>query len=423
MNALPNLSATMPQPAGLGAQYTQVRQRTAALCEPLSPEDTVVQSMPDASPAKWHLAHTTWFFEQFILSRREGFKPFRPRWDFLFNSYYQSVGPMHARPQRGLLSRPSLREVMAYRAHVDAAMAEALAGEVSPEVAFLVTLGLNHEQQHQELLLTDIKHLLSINPLQPAYRDDLAQRRATASPLSFVDGHAGVIEAGHAGVGFAYDNEGPRHPSLLHPHQIAQRPVTNAEYRQFIDEGGYRTPTLWMAEGWDVVQRQDWAHPLYWSDDLQSEFTLGGRRDIDPHAPVCHVSYFEADAFARWAGARLPREDEWEHLASAQAAISGNFQDDDLLQPMPADEPSEGVSQLFGDVWEWTSSPYVSYPGFKPLEGALGEYNGKFMCGQWVLRGGSCATPVSHIRATYRNFFYPADRWQFMGIRLGRDVS
>lgn len=427
MNAQPDWSTPVPSEGeGLKAYYRRVRQHTLRLCEPLSPEDTVIQSMPDASPTKWHLAHTTWFFEQFILARRAGYRPFRPAWDFLFNSYYQAVGPMHARTQRGLLSRPRLREVMDYRAHVDAAMDAVLDAEVASELAFLVTLGLNHEQQHQELLLTDIKHLFSIHPLQPAYRDDLPVRRGHVPALGFVDGDTGLVEIGHDAAGFAYDNEGPRHRALLHPHQVANRPVSNAEFLQFIEDGGYRTPALWMAEGWHIVQREAWAHPLYWSDDLCSEFTLAGRRDIDPDAPVCHISFFEADAFARWAGARLPREDEWEHLATAQASAAGNFQDDGMLHPMPASEADSDeapVQQMFGDVWEWTSSPYVNYPGFKPLDGALGEYNGKFMCGQWVLRGGSCATPADHIRASYRNFFYPADRWQFMGLRLGRDLT
>ena len=287
----------------------------------------------------------------------------------------------------------------------------------------LVTLGLHHEQQHQELLLTDVKHLFSVNPLQPAYAELEVRPSREAPALAFITGASGIIEIGHSGQGFAYDNEMPRHRELLHAHAIANRPVSNAEYRAFIDDGGYRTPTLWMSEGWDTVQREQWQRPLYWSEDLQSEFTLAGVRDIDPHAPVCHVSFFEADAYARWAGARLPLEAEWEHLAAAQAEVQGNFQESGLLHPCSSAGNGEAqVTQLFGDVWEWTASPYVGYPGFHPLPGALGEYNGKFMCGQWVLRGGSCATPADHFRISYRNFFYPASRWQFMGIRLGKDT-
>jgi ergothioneine biosynthesis protein EgtB len=405
------------------AGYARVRQRTLDLCRTLQPEDTVVQSMPDASPVKWHLAHTTWFFEHFVLGRDPAYEPFDARWAYLFNSYYQSVGPMHARLQRGLLSRPTLTEVVAYRRRVDDGVrAMLLAHGDDGELASLVALGINHEQQHQELLLTDVKHLFSLNPLQPAFADTPVRQGAATPRLRFIDGAAGIVGIGHDGAGFAYDNEGPRHRELLHPHAIANRPVSNAEYRAFIDDGGYRTPTLWMSEGWATVQREGWAHPLYWSDALDSEFTLGGRRAIDPHAPVCHVSYYEADAFARWAGARLPTEAEWETLAAAQDGIDGNFQDAGFLHPQAARDAGDGPLQLFGDVWEWTSSPYVNYPGFKPLPGALGEYNGKFMCGQWVLRGGSCVTPAGHVRASYRNFFYPADRWQFMGIRLGRDA-
>ena len=417
--------AALSRQASPEARYAHVRQRTLDLCSTLQPEDTVVQSMADASPVKWHLAHTTWFFEHFVLGRDPAYRPFDAQWNYLFNSYYQSVGPMHARLQRGLLSRPTLAEIVAYRHRVDDGVrAMLLAHDGDDELASLVTLGINHEQQHQELLLTDVKHLFSLNPLQPAFADTPVRRGTATPPRRFIDGVAGIVGIGHDGGGFAYDNEGPRHRELLHPHAIANRPVTNAEYRAFIDDGGYRTPTLWMSEGWATVQRESWNHPLYWSDALDSEFTLGGRRAIDPHAPVCHVSYYEADAFARWAGARLPTEAEWETLAVAQDGIDGNFQDDGFLHPQaPADtEAGDGPRQLFGDVWEWTSSPYVNYPGFRPLPGALGEYNGKFMCGQWVLRGGSCVTPAGHVRASYRNFFYPADRWQFMGIRLGRDA-
>ncbi len=405
--------------ADLSQQYLHVRQSSVALIAGLSAEDTVVQSMPQTSPSKWHLAHTTWFFEQFILGRDPGYRALHEPWRYLFNSYYESVGPMHARPQRGLMSRPTLAEVLAYRDQVDERMLKLLARDHDPETNALVTLGLHHEQQHQELLLTDIKHAFSINPLEPVYRQTPVPPASISLPLKFIPGIEGIAEAGHTGEGFAFDCETPRHRALLHPHAIANRAVTNAEFAQFIADGGYRMPTLWMAEGWNTVIQLGWQHPLYWSNDLQSEFTLGGRRPLDGNAPVCHVSFFEADAFARWAGARLPSEYEWEALAATQP-VRGNFIESGLLHPRAADSGA-GAQQLFGDVWEWTSSPYINYPGYRPLPGALGEYNGKFMCGQWVLRGGSCVSPREHLRASYRNFFYPADRWQFMGFRLGKD--
>ena len=402
-------------------RYTRVRAATVALCEGLQPEDTVVQSMPDASPAKWHLAHTTWFFEQFLLGRDAGYRPLHPQWHYLFNSYYQSLGPMHARPQRGMLTRPTLREILDWRRQVDERVLAVLA-HADPDSGALLELGLNHEQQHQELLLTDIKHLFSLNPLLPVFREQPAQaRRTVPPPLRFLSGREGIAQIGHAGHGFAFDNETPRHRVLLQAHSIANRLVTNAEYRAFIEDVGYRRPTLWLAQGWDILQRENRARPLYWDDDLQSGFTLAGHRELDPDAPVCHVDFFEADAFARWAGARLPTEAEWES-AAADCAIDGNFADAGVLHPLSANDDGAGLQQMFGDAWEWTSSPYVGYPGYRPTPGALGEYNGKFMCGQWVLRGGSCATPANHIRASYRNFFYPDARWQFSGIRLARDA-
>ncbi|WHZ18344.1 MAG: hypothetical protein OJF55_000493 [Rhodanobacteraceae bacterium] len=410
--------------ADAGLDYRRVRDATLALCATLAPEDTVAQSMPDASPAKWHLAHTTWFFEQFLLAYFEpAYRRFRDGWDFLFNSYYQAVGPMHARPQRGLLTRPTLREVVAYRAYVDDAMQALLDRRGDDrEVLARTTLGLNHEQQHQELLLTDILHLFSLNPLQPAYRDAPNAPNAECVPLRYIAGRHGIVETGYAGDGFAFDNESPRHRELLHPHAIANRCVTNVEFREFIEDGGYRNPALWLSEGWDIVRREGWSHPLYWDDALETAFTLGGRRAIEPSAPVCHVSFFEADAFARWAGARLPTEFEWEAVAQ-DLPVEGNFADSGALRPLPA-PPSDAAApqQLFGDVWEWTASPYVGYPGYQPAAGALGEYNGKFMCNQWVLRGGSCATPAGHVRASYRNFFPAPARWQFSGIRLARDA-
>jgi ergothioneine biosynthesis protein EgtB len=405
----------------IAARYRRVRDASVDLIAGLAPEDTAIQSMPDTSPVKWHLAHTTWFFEQFVLARAPGYEPVHAGWEFLFNSYYQSLGPMHVRAQRGLLSRPTLAEVLAYRARVDERMANRLDRDDDAERDAIVTLGLNHEQQHQELLLTDIKHLFSLNPLEPVYRQAVAGTATDAIPLRFIEGAAGICEIGHAGEGFAFDCETPRHRALLHPHAIANRAVTNAEFGDFIRDGGYRTPTLWMAEGWNTVAQRDWRHPLYWSDDLASEFTLGGRIALDPGAPVSHVSFFEADAFARWAGARLPTEAEWESAAATLAGTDGNFVDSGSLHPRAA-KAAAGLQQMYGDVWEWTASPYVNYPGYRAPAGALGEYNGKFMCGQYVLRGGSCVTPADHIRATYRNFFTPADRWQFMGLRLGKDL-
>ncbi len=381
----------------------------------------MLQSMPDASPGKWHLAHTTWFFEQFVLGRDPSYRSIDAAWNFLFNSYYQSVGPMHARPQRGLLSRPSLEEVRGYRRVIDDAVRELLVRDDDPVLQSLVELGLHHEQQHQELLLTDIKHAFWCNPLRPAYHGAPAPSVVAkqTGPLRFMDGREGIVEIGHRADGFAFDNETPRHRTLLQPHALASRLVTNGEYQAFVREGGYREPGLWLSDAWSLLQREGWQQPIYWEADLASEFTLAGVREINPHEPVCHLSYFEADAFARWAGERLPTEAEWESAAEG-VPINGNLQDEGRFQPRAA-SGAEGLQQLYGDVWEWTASPYVSYPGFRPLPGALGEYNGKFMCGQWILRGGSCVTPSDHLRASYRNFFPPHARWQFAGLRLGRD--
>ncbi|RUL80011.1 ergothioneine biosynthesis protein EgtB [Dyella choica] len=401
------------------ARFMRIRRQTLALCAGLSGEDLQVQSMPDASPGKWHLAHTTWFFEQFVLGHDPDYRSPNHEWHYLFNSYYESVGPMHARPQRGLLSRPTLGEIRDYRARVEEAVGELLVRGVNSELAARIELGLQHEQQHQELLLTDLKHLFSCNPLQPVYRDIAMPGEGRIAPLRFLPGRQGPVDIGHEGDGFAYDNETPRHTTWLSAHALANRLVTNAEYLAFVRDGGYQEAGLWLSDGWTVVQREGWQRPLYWQEDLASEFTLTGVRPLDPHAPLCHISYFEADAFARWAGARLPTEAEWED-AAARLPVHGNFQDNAHFHPI-AGSLGDGLLQMFGDVWEWTASPYVSYPGFKPLPGALGEYNGKFMNGQWVLRGGSCATPRDHIRASYRNFFPPHARWQFAGIRLGQD--
>lgn len=399
--------------------FARVRTASAALVDGLAPEDTALQSMPDASPSKWHLAHTSWFFEQFVLARDPAYVPYDERWNFLFNSYYQSVGPMHARPQRGLLSRPTLAEVLAYRQEVDARVQRLLARTADPAVPPLVTLGLHHEQQHQELLLTDLKHLFSLNPLEPAYRAAIPDAPALDVPMRFIDGPQGVTQIGHAGEKFAFDCETPRHRVLLQAHAMANRPVNNEEFRTFVRDGGYRKPALWLSEGWNTVTQRQWQRPLYWGDDLKSEFTLRGRKALDPRAAVSHLSFFEADAFARWAGARLPTEAEWE-VAAAALPVKGNLADSGTLHP-GGPQSADGFLQVFGDVWEWTGSPYLSYPGYRPPDGALGEYNGKFMCGQYVLRGGSCITPADHVRATYRNFFTPADRWQFSGVRLAQD--
>lgn len=412
----------------LRAKYQETRCTTLELTEPFSPEDQMLQSMPDCSPAKWHLAHTTWFFETFILSQHLlRYKPFDPRFKHLFNSYYKQLGSHPYRGSRGLMSRPSLEEVHAYRAHVDEAMLRYL--EIpNDETDSLIELGLNHEQQHQELIVTDLKNALWSMPLRLGR---VSQPRAgvTTPALDWVEFDGGIHEIGSSDEGFAFDNECPRHEVLLQPFRLASRLVTNVEYLEFMNDGGYRRPELWLSDGWDTVCAQGWKSPLYWEEQDESwlEFTFDGFREVDPASPVCHVSYYEADAFAHWSKARLPREEEWE-VASARAKREGNFLDSRKLHPQPVsplpDSPvpvsEDGLQQMFGDVWEWTASPYVPYPGFQPAAGLIGEYNGKFMCNQFVLRGGSCATPKSHIRATYRNFFPPSARWQFMGIRLAK---
>jgi len=403
--------------------YQRVRSLTLQLCVPLEPEDTVVQTMPDVSPTKWHLAHVTWFFERFVLEHfDDGYRRLDDNYDYLFNSYYYSVGQMHARPKRGLLTRPTYAQILDYRKHVDDAMLGLLVRDHAPdgELQQRVVLGLNHEQQHQELLLTDIKHVFSCNPLRPSLlaADAVAVPAAVAVPdYAYRDGEAGIHRVGAEGDGFCFDNETPRHDTLLQPHRIGSRLVTNGEFREFIELGGYRNANLWLSDGWAMVMKHGWNRPMYWSEDLQSEFTLSGERDIDPNAPVAHVSYYEADAYARWAGARLPSEFEWE-LAAQNEDIAGNFMDDRAWHPVASDDSA----QFFGDVWEWTASSYAPYPGFKPLDGSLGEYNGKFMCNQMTVRGGSCVTARDHIRATYRSFFYPQQRWQFLGFRLARDA-
>ena len=448
-------------------RFAACRARSEALAAPLLPEDQVVQSMPDVSPTKWHLAHVTWFWETFLLQPHlAGYRVFDPAYNHLFNSYYEAVGPRHPRPARGLLSRPGVAEVARYRAHVTAAMERLIAGADAPAfyvIAPLIELGLAHEEQHQELILMDIKHVFAQNPLAPAYRSAAPQPAPATVPLEWRGFTGGLVEIGHDGAGFAFDNEGPRHKVWLEPFRLATRLVANGEYLAFLADGGYRRPEFWLSDGWAAVQAQAWEAPLYWQRDGERwfEFTLAGLAPLDPFAPVVHVSHYEADAYARWAGRRLPSEAEWETVA-AQLPIEGNFLDRGVLHPIAAtaerltptltrpdrDAPhpyppprggrvSEGVSagarhdgsdtaapalfQMYGDCWEWTQSAYAPYPGFRAAAGAIGEYNGKFMSGQMVLKGGCCVTPANHLRASYRNFFPPAARWCFGGIRLAED--
>jgi ergothioneine biosynthesis protein EgtB len=419
--------------AVLACRYRDVRELTEELAAPLSPEDQTVQSMPDVSPTKWHRAHTSWFFETFLLvPGLPGYRPFHSDYGYLFNSYYEAVGARHPRPERGLLSRPGAAEVGKYRAHVDEAMERLLDRDLEPARAALVELGLNHEQQHQELLLMDIKHVLSCNPLRPAYAERPAPPPGRPAPLGWLDHPGGEVEIGHRGPGFAFDNECPRHPVRLAPFALGDRLVTCGEWRDFMADDGYARPELWLSDGWATVNAGGWQAPLYWSPDGAGDwtvFTLSGERPVDPAEPVAHVSLYEADAYATWCHARLPTEAEWEAVAAATAAPDspgdpgdpgdpGRFLDRAALHPRPA----AGGPQLFGDLWEWTRSAYAPYPGFCPAPGAVGEYNGKFMVNQYVLRGGCCATPPGHVRPTYRNFFPAGARWPFTGLRLARDA-
>jgi formylglycine-generating enzyme required for sulfatase activity len=443
------------QPGHIGQEeliswYRSVRGETERICARLKTDDYQLQSITETSPPKWHIAHVTWFFEAFVLPHfNPAYQPYHPRFSYLFNSYYETVGSMQPRPKRGMLSRPTVEEVYRYRAYVDEQMVALMAkpaaklGEAQwQELVFRVTLGLNHEQQHQELLLMDIKHNLSVNPLRPAYREELQSSQGQTASLTWVERSGGVREIGYAGDSFAFDNETPRHEVLLQDHKLASRLVTNGEYLAFMADKGYQRPELWLADGWYLIQREGWRHPLYWetkswetknwetkswelrgrelkdgdrAEDHWMQFTLGGLRELNHHEPVCHLSFYEADAYARWAGKRLPTEPELETMLMEQPQ-QGNFLDHDRLHPMP------GKGQWYGDVWEWTASPYSPYPGFKPLAGSMGEYNGKFMCNQMVLRGGCCVTPPGHVRASYRNFFYPHDRWPFTGLRLAEDA-
>jgi ergothioneine biosynthesis protein EgtB len=424
----PSAVCDVPRREFLTNNYSAVRRASEELCAPLAVEDYVLQSMPDASPTKWHLAHTSWFFETFVLAAHvPDYVPFHPKFSFLFNSYYNAVGSRWPRAARGLLSRPTVAEVFRYRAHVDGLMRELLGStrdENLDRLRPLIELGLNHEQQHQELILTDLKHALGSNPLRPAYCEELPPE-GPPPPLDWVTAPECLAWIGHDGTGFAFDNESPRHRVFLPGFRLASRLVTNEEYLCFLDDGGYDRPELWLSDGWAARQLHSWNSPLYW-DRLASEWsvvTLAGLQPLRMGDPVCHVSFYEADAFARWAGARLPTEEEWESAAAA-VPVAGHFLESGRFHPSacPAADDAGAAVQLYGDVWQWTRSPYTPYPGYAPTEGALGEYNGKFMCNQMVLRGASCATPRSHARATYRNFFPPDARWQFTGIRLAQDL-
>lgn len=405
----------------LAEQFAEVRRTTEDLAASLSAEDQMVQSMPEASPTKWHQAHTTWFFETFLLTpHAKNYRPFDERFAFLFNSYYKQLEGHPNRATRGLFSRPTLADVQGYRQHVNQAMGELLAGSLPTEVAQLVELGLNHEQQHQELMVTDIKHAFWMNPLRPSYKQGEARQAGSTPPQTWSEFPEGIHQVGHEGADFAFDNESPRHKVYLRAFRLASRLVTNREYLEFMNDGGYRRAELWLSDGWDQACANAWKAPMYWEQQGTNwfAFTCAGMQPLTLDEPVCHVSYYEADAYARWAGARLPTEHEWE-IAAAEREISGNLLEQRRFHPATAANAS-GLQQLFGDVWEWTASPYALYPGYQAAHGVLGEYNGKFMCNQMVLRGGSCATPASHIRATYRNFFPPHARWQFMGIRLAQ---
>jgi ergothioneine biosynthesis protein EgtB len=408
-------------------RYDAVRQLSEQLCRPLVVEDYVVQSMPDVSPTKWHLAHTSWFFETFLLKpHASGYREFDPHFSYLFNSYYNTIGDRHCRQNRGQLSRPTVDDVYAYRHHVDQHMRQLLSAaddRLQNVLAPLLEIGLHHEQQHQELMVTDIKHVFWVNPMRPAYLPQPARQATPVAPAGWIAFDGGVHEIGHAGDGFAFDNESPRHSQYVNPFELASRLVTNGEFKQFIHDGGYQKPEFWLAAGWATVNAEPWSAPLYWIQDNGQwlNHTLSGLRPVLDDEPVCHVSLFEADAFARWAGARLPTEAEWEVAAAPLDETAGAFVESQSFHPTTATSDAS-LQQMFGDVWQWTASAYLAYPGYRPPAGALGEYNGKFMCNQFVLRGGSVATSRTHIRRTYRNFFPPDARWQFTGLRLARDI-
>lgn len=425
---------TMNEPTAenseLGRRYRYVRCFSDKLCETLEPEDYVIQTMPEASPTKWHLAHTSWFFETFVLKKFcSNYQSQHPQYNFLFNSYYNAVGPFYSRPHRGLLSRPTVKEVFQYRSDIDLLVSELIESadeQLLKNLEPIITLGLHHEQQHQELILTDIKNVFWQNPLRPVFRGRQQAKRSTVPPLEWLNFEEGIHSIGHDGPEFSFDNETPRHPFLVPSFNLASRLVTNEEYLAFVEDDGYRRPELWLSLGWNTVNERRWMSPLYWEkrDGQWFTMTLAGMTELVLEEPVCHLSLFEADAYARWAGARLPTEQEWE-TASAGLPIQGNFVEKELFHVAPLTSASfnNKPAQMFGDVWEWTQSSYSPYPGYAPAAGALGEYNGKFMCNQYVLRGGSCATSRSHIRRTYRNFFPPDARWQFTGIRLAKDPA
>ncbi len=421
------LTTTSLSRESLIEDYRRVRSRTEGLARPITAEDAQVQSMDDVSPAKWHLAHVSWFFETFILRRDESYRSSREEFKVLFNSYYNTVGEKHPRSQRGFLTRPSLVEVMDYRHSVDDAIElylRSVPEQTLATLAPILRVGLHHEQQHQELMMTDILHVYWSNPLKPAYSESPSPPASTVPALDWHRYEGGVCRIGYEGDGFGFDNEYPRHRQFVHPFELASRTVTAGEYMEFIADGGYQRPTLWLADGWAQLQQDGWEAPMYWERRQATWWRMGlhGEQPVEPSAPVVHVSYYEAEAFARWAGARLPTEFEWE-VAASNVAVEGNLQESETWAPSPAAASSDGPVQLFGDVWEWTASAYLPYPGYRVNEGALGEYNGKFMCNQMVLRGGSFVTPQEHIRESYRNFFYPQSRWQFMGLRLARDVE
>lgn len=415
----------------IAERFAEIRGVTMKLIEPLETEDFIIQSHEDVSPAKWHIAHTTWFFERMILKEfKSNYVEFNPAFDFLFNSYYNTIGPYQPRHQRGVLSRPTVNQVIEYRNYVDQQVYNLLdesASETKKEIEALIYMGLQHEQQHQELILMDIKYNFFVNPLFPTYAQTEKRPLSKQQESQFVEFDGGLVEIGHDGNGFAFDNESPRHKVWLEPFKLATKPVTNGEFLEFINSGGYEKPEYWLSDGWSIVKDYNWKAPLYWLKDTEEKwqiFTLAGIQDLELDEPVSHISFYEADAFSRWKGKRLPTEAEWEY-ASQSVAIRGNTMDDGVYHPVANcdDLQSSSLSKMFGDVWEWTASAYSPYPGSKPLEGALGEYNAKFMCNQMILRGGSCATPVNHIRETYRNFFPPEKRWQFSGFRLAEDQS
>jgi len=422
-----NIGGIIPERSSLARRFRLVREFTEELCKPLETEDYVIQSMPDVSPTKWHLGHTSWFFEAFVLGNADSnYKSIHPLYTYLFNSYYIQIGERWERPKRGLLSRPTVNDIYEYRKFVDENVIEFIKNcddKFYNEYAPIIEIGLNHEQQHQELLLADIKHVLSLNPLNPVYLEREIKSSRNVPEIKWIEFEEGIFEIGHSGKGFCYDNETPRHKEFINPFRIANRLITNSEYIEFIEDGGYKNGPLWLSDGWATIENEGWKAPLYWEmkNGEWWNFTLNGFRKVNPAEPITHISYYEADAFASWKDARLPTEAEWE-VAAGALQYKGNFVETLNFHPVPL-QSKDGLNQMYGDVWEWTRSSYSPYPGYKILPGALGEYNGKFMSSQMVLRGGSCTTSETHIRDTYRNFFPPHSRWQFMGIRLAKEIE